>query len=276
MIEFPWNDRWNYECWFYFDEGSFPAVSGSGQLKLRTYKGVGRDSSNRLVLHHQIYYDQNNWRSFSARTYEISKEEFVWFLDRAIMQGKAEKDRRDDYLSLLSSFEKRPFNIRCNMIVYLDERYALIQERQRVCFINQGKYYRLSYHPYEPCIYIDMGNSTPLVLHNSFDPYQVAESFALGKTVTSISGRIFNGLTFCQMLEVMIENYTDTDLGYIEGAIAVRKLKESGAIGEEKAIELKSLGIEKIDDRFSHSRSLSERVMYTEDGRVYLRIRTKE
>lgn len=276
MIEFLWNDRWNYECWFYFDEGTFPEQPASGQLKLRTYKGVGRDSAGRLVLHHQIYYDQNNWRSFSARTYEISKEEYSWFLDRAIMQGKVDNARRNDYLALASSNEKRLFNVHYNMIVYLDERYALIQERQRVCYIDQGRCYRLSYHPYEPCIYIDMGNSAPLVLHNSFDPYRVVESFALGKTVTSISDRVYNGRIFCEMLEVMIENYVDVDLSLVEGLIAVRKLKELGITSEDKAIDVQSLGIRKIDDRFSHSRSRDERVMYTKEGKVYLRIRTRE
>ena len=275
MIEFPWNDRWNYESWFYFDEGSFSGEPDEGGLKIRTYKSVGRDSEGRLVLHHQLYHDQNNWRDFTARTYEISPEEYTWLLDRAISQKTVEEERRKDYLELASSNERRNWNIHFNMIVYMDERYALIQERERVCFISKGKCYRLSCHPYEPCTYIHLGKGIFISVHNAFDPYNVVEAFSRGKSVTSVSGKVYDRKTFCETLEFMIDNYRDADISYLEGAITVQKMKELDISSPEKAVELSTLGVRTISDSFSHSRSRNERVMYTPDGKVYLKIKNR-
>ena len=44
----------------------------------------------------------------------------------------------------------------------------------------------------------------------------------------------------------------------------------------EKAVEVQSLGLRKISERFSHSRKRDERVMYTAQGKVYLKIRNRE
>ncbi len=273
MIEFPWNDRWAYESWFYFDEGVFSTEPDKGQLKLRTYKSTGRDIEGRLILHHQMYNDQNDWRDFSARSYEIDQDEYAFLLDRAIRQGRVNKEDSERYLALASAYEIRNWNIHYNMIVYMDDRFALFQERERVCFVSEGKCYRLTCHPYEPCIYIHLNKDVYVSIHNAFDPYKVVESFALGKRVTSISGKIYDGRRFCEMLDHTIRHYSDVDISYIEGALAVNRMKELGAIDKENAIEISKLGVRKISENFSHSRKLNERVMYTEDGKVYLRIR---
>ena len=273
MIEFPWNYRWNYESWFYFDEGSFPDESQYSQSRIKTYKSAGRDSQGRLVLHHQVYSDISDWRRFTSRTYEISFEEFAWFLDRAISQNKADPEKRDEYLKEASSDQKRSWNIHFNMIVYLDERYALFQEREKVFVSIDGKCYRLFCYPYEPITYIDMGSGSFVSIHNAFDPYNVIKSFAKGYSVRSISGKEYDAEEFCKMLEFMIDHYTDTDISYLEGAMAVKKLKELSATSPETAVKLQELGVRTISDNFSHSRSLDERVMYTDDGKVYLRIK---
>ena len=276
MIEFPHNDRWNYECFFYFDEEDFSDEMMTSQLKMRTYKGAGRDNTGRLILHHQIYHDPDDWNKFSSRTYEIDKEEFSWLLDRAVSQGTVAKEKKDDYLSLASLNSTRSWNIHFNMIVYMDDKYTLVQERERVLFISKGKCYRLSCHPYEPCTYIDLGKGAMIFIHNAFDPFSVVEAFVAGKNVTSITSKVYDGRQFCEMLDFMIEHYSDTDISYLEGAIAVRKMKELGAISPEKAVDVQSLGVRKISDSFSHSRKLDERVMYTADGKAYLKIRNRE
>ena len=78
------------------------------------------------------------------------------------------------------------------------------------------------------------------------------------------------------MLDFMIDNYSDTDISYLEGAMAIRKMKQLDITSPEKAIEVQSLDLRKISENFSHSRKLNERVMYTADGKVYLKIRNKE
>ena len=270
------NDSWNYENWFYFDVEEFSDDTLTGHLKLKTYKGTGLDNEGRLILHHQIYSDPNDWRRFSMRLYEIDMEEFAWLLDRAISQGTADPKKRDTYLSLASAKKIEPWNIRFNMIVYRDERYALVQEKERAYFVLEGRCYRLSCHPYEPLTYIDAGDGTMFIIHNAFDPFSVLETFAAGKNVTSITGKIYDRKRFCEMLDFMIGNFRDTDIGYLEGAMAVARMKELDITSPEKAVEVQSLGLRKISERFSHSRKLDERVMYTAQGKVYLKIRNRE
>ena len=74
----------------------------------------------------------------------------------------------------------------------------------------------------------------------------------------------------------MVGNFRDTDIGYLEGAMAVARMKELDITSPEKAVEVQSLGLRKISERFSHSRKLDERVMYTAQGKVYLKIRNRE
>jgi hypothetical protein len=97
-------------------------------------------------------------------------------------------------------------------------------------------------------------------------------TFAKGKTVTSISGKVYDVKAFCVTTEYAASYLYDTDISYVEGALAVKKLKESGATSPETAIDVTSLGVRSISDRFSHSKKRKERVMYTEEGKVYVRI----
>lgn len=159
-----------------------------------------------------------------------------------------------------------------DIIVYQDERYTLGQKDTSPYFTVDGETYMLSCHPYEPCTYIRDGERLVAVIHNAFDPLDVMEAFAKGKTVTSISGKVYDAKAFCVMIEYAARYLYDTDISYVEGALAVKKLKELGAISPETAVPVTSLGVRSISDRFSHSKKLKERVMYTEEGKVYVRI----
>lgn len=159
-----------------------------------------------------------------------------------------------------------------DIIVYQDERYTLGQKDTSPYFTTDGKTYLLSCHPYEPCMYIRDRERLVAVIHNAFDPLDVMEAFAKGKTVTSISGKVYDAKAFCVMIEYVASYLYDTDISYVEGALAVKKLKESGATSPETAIAVTSLGVRSISDRFNHSKKRKERVMYTEEGKVYVRI----
>ena len=158
------------------------------------------------------------------------------------------------------------------IIVYQDERYTLGQKDTSPYLTADGKTYMLSCHPYEPCTYIRDGERLVAVIHNAFDPLDVMEAFAKGKTVTSISGKVYDAKAFCVMIEYAARYLYDTDISYVEGALAVKKLKELGATSPETAVPVTSLGVRSISDRFSHSKKRKERVMYTEEGKVYVRI----
>ena len=157
-------------------------------------------------------------------------------------------------------------------LVYKDDEYALGQVDGIPCLVAGGHRFRLTCHPYEPCMYIRDRERLVAVIHNAFNPLDLMEAFAKGKTVTSISGKVYDAKAFCVTIEYAASYLYDTDISYVEGALAVKKLKESGATSPETAIDVTSLGVRSISDRFSHSKKRKERVMYTEEGKVYVRI----
>ena len=73
-----------------------------------------------------------------------------------------------------------------------------------------GETYRLTCHPYEPCLYITDGSGRVTAVHNSFDPVYVLEIFRDGRTVTSITGREYDAKDFCAMI------------GYAAGAVDIQ------------------------------------------------------
>jgi len=73
-----------------------------------------------------------------------------------------------------------------------------------------GETYKLTCHPYEPCLYITDGGGRVTAVHNSFDPVSVLDSFRDGRTVTSITGREYGAEDFCEML------------GYAAGAVDIQ------------------------------------------------------
>ena len=111
------------------------------------------------------------------------------------------------------------------------------------------------------------------MIHNAFDPDHVIDAFAKGENVGSITGKSYNAKEFCRMIEYAVDDLYDTDIAYVEGAIAVEKLKFLGATSPERAVDLKTLDVNSINERFSHSKKLDACVMYTENGKVYLKIK---
>lgn len=157
--------------------------------------------------------------------------------------------------------------------VYQDERYTLGQKDNCPYLTVEGKTYQLSCHPYGPCMYIKDGDRLVSTIHNAFDPENVLEAFAKGNFISSISGKAYDAKAFCLMIEFAAGHLYDTDISYVEGALAVEKLKGMGATSPDTAVDINALGVRNISDRFSHSKKLTERVMYTENGKAYVRIK---
>ncbi|MBQ7171533.1 MAG: hypothetical protein IJR89_04570 [Clostridia bacterium] len=88
-----------------------------------------------------------------------------------------------------------------NAVVYRDGRYTLGEKDGAPCVIAGGAAYRLSCHPYEPCLYITDEKDRLTAVHNAFDPSAVLCVFAGGGTVTSITGLEYNAQDFCRMVE---------------------------------------------------------------------------
>ena len=152
------------------------------------------------------------------------------------------------------------------------QRYELMYEKEGILLVAGEKQYLLSCHPYEPCLYIrTQGRMT--VLHNAFDPERVKEAFENGRTVEAVTGTAYDLALFGELVVYAAAHFSETDIGYAGGKLAVEKLKALGALDERTAVFPAKTGIAGIDSRFSHAAKLEEKVMYTPDGRVYVRIR---
>ena len=94
--------------------------------------------------------------------------------------------------------------------IYRDGGYVLGMEYGLPYVRIGGETYKLTCHPYEPCLYITDGGGRVTAVHNSFDPVSVLDSFRDGLTVTSITGREYDAKDFCEMV------------GYAAGAVDIQ------------------------------------------------------
>lgn len=106
--------------------------------------------------------------------------------------------------------------------VYKDGRYSLCKKDGVPYLIADGKEYKLTCHPYEPCLYITDENGSVTAVHNSFDPVCTLDLFADGKTVTSITGLKYTAKDFCRMVEYAAGMY-DVQIDDAEKVFGERK-----------------------------------------------------
>ena len=85
--------------------------------------------------------------------------------------------------------------------VYRDDRYELGTENGRAVLLIGGEPYRLSCHPFDPCLYITARDGRRAAVRGAFDPDAAVEEFAKGRLLTSITGREYDARDFCRMVE---------------------------------------------------------------------------
>lgn len=85
--------------------------------------------------------------------------------------------------------------------VYRDGRYELGTENGRAVLLIGGEPYRLSCHPFDPCLYITARDGRRAAVRGAFDPDAAVEEFAKGRLLTSITGREYDARDFCRMAE---------------------------------------------------------------------------
>ncbi|MBQ7647166.1 MAG: hypothetical protein IJS94_07855 [Clostridia bacterium] len=88
-----------------------------------------------------------------------------------------------------------------NTVVFQSEYYILGLEDGLAYIIVKGNKYKLTCHPYEPCLYITDKDGRMTAVHNSFDPLYVMDPFGKGQPVTSITGLEYDAKDFCRMIE---------------------------------------------------------------------------
>lgn len=118
-------------------------------------------------------------------------------------------------------------------VVYKDGRYTLGIKDGVPYLIAGGKEYKLTCHPYEPCLYITDEKGSVTAVHNSFDPVCTLELFEEGKTVTSITGREYTAADFCRMTEYAAGRY-DIQIDDAEKVFGAQKKKKETPVKPEK------------------------------------------
>ncbi len=156
--------------------------------------------------------------------------------------------------------------------LYREESLALTEEDGTLSLRVGEETYRLACHPYEPCTYLYRGDRLSAAIHNAFTVEEI-RALAGGGTARTVTGNEYDVGRLCRLLAFAAENCPDCDVGYAEGAVALEALKALGALSPETAVYPSAVGVRKISDAFSHSKRRKERVMYTEDGRAYVRIK---
>ena len=109
-------------------------------------------------------------------------------------------------------------------------------------------------------------------MHNAFTVEDI-RALAKGGTIAAVTGSEYDVGRLCRLLAFAAKNCPDCDIGYAEGAVALEGLKALGALSPETAVRPEAVGVRKISDAFSHSKKRRERVMVTEEGKVYVRIK---
>ncbi len=157
--------------------------------------------------------------------------------------------------------------------LYREEGLALTEEEGTLYLHADGESYRLSSHPYEPCTCLYRGDSLSAVVHNAFTLEEIRALAEQGGTVRAVTGSEYDVGRLCRLLAFAAKNCPDCDIGYAEGAVALEGLKALGALSPETAVSPSKVGVRKISDAFSHSKRRKERVLYTPEGKVYVRIK---
>ena len=157
-------------------------------------------------------------------------------------------------------------------LVYKDDEYELGQMDGIPCLVAGGRRFKLTCHPYEPCTRLYRGESLCAAIHNAFTAEEI-RALAKGGTARAVTGSEYDIGRLCRLLAFAVKNCPDCDIGYAEGAVALEGLKALGALSPETAVSPSAVGVQRISDAFSHSKKRKERVMITEEGKVYVRIK---
>ena len=125
-------------------------------------------------------------------------------------------------------------------------------------------------HPRDPTTYLSEGDDVRVTIRNAFDETEIRRVAAHGGTTTSISGNEYDAGRLMRLLALAVRLGPDTDISRLEDAMAVEALRAAGATGPDAAVRPEDIGFRSIQESRGRPGKPSERVMRTDDGRVYL------
>lgn len=84
---------------------------------------------------------------------------------------------------------------------------------EEAAYEYKGETYRLTSHPYEPCLYLRKGGRLVCTLHNAYTTETLTEVFAAGKTVKTNYAKDhdkeFDEAGFCRVLAAALDSGRD-------------------------------------------------------------------
>ena len=165
---------------------------------------------------------------------------------------------------------KKDLRIESGTCLYRDDRSALYTRDGSVFFTESGRSFRLSSHPYEPCLYMTgIPDGSQTVIHNAFEVSELTAAVSTGQMIRLITGDSYDGPGTCSLLGTAAElSPGEYDIDYIECRRFLDILMEAGAVSAETALDLAPYGLEnhRIMDRMLHAKYAAR----TESGSYHL------
>lgn len=158
-------------------------------------------------------------------------------------------------------------------VLYSVKNIALMDVDGELCLRDGGNLYRIHSHPYAPCTYLVRERNIAATIHNAFESSTIRRVVEERQPICAVTGAEYDADRICRFLAFAARLCPNHDIGYVEGKMAIEKMKEIGATSPESAVGMDELGVRTISDVFSHSKKLAERVMRTGNGKVYVQIK---
>ena len=158
-------------------------------------------------------------------------------------------------------------------VLYGVEDIALMDVDGELCLRDGGNLYQIHSHPYEPCTYLVREGNIDATIHNAFESSTIRRVAEDRQPIRAVTGAEYDADRLCRFLAFATKHCPDHDVSYVEGKMAIEKMKELGATMPETAVGMSELGVRTISNAFSHSKKLAERVMRMENGKVYVQIK---
>jgi len=125
---------------------------------------------------------------------------------------------------LLNKSELHNYNIDT---LYHSKQISLLCYNNNLVAIKNKNIYKLSSNPYEPCLYINLGNEIKITIHSSFSISEIIDIAKENKTIRSISGNDYDIEKICNLLLCAIDNnLLNTDINYLEKYLKINNQKE--------------------------------------------------
>ena len=153
---------------------------------------------------------------------------------------------------------------------YQDDEYIL-EKRDEKVFLIKGEYeYELSYQPYGSCLNIKTPDRKWWTIYQAFSVGELCHAARTNDTIRMITGETYDIRGVFKLIMKALELKLDQmDIGYIEARCFMDILAEKGAVSEETAFDLYSVGM--VNPNIMSHLIHSKKVQNTPDGRHYLR-----